>query len=156
MADKRYDIEIANFLYKELQTKMPKKTGEMIRVALSSNRVYSKTTSKETHFKIGNTNAEKKVPYYHILEDAQRISYPNRGTKQTKGKQVSLPADERDFSQARYRRELRFKSEEEKKSYEGNSYINKHYHYIEKIIKNACIDYAHKNNFKLKITRRVK
>ena len=63
MADKRYDIEIANLLYKELQTKMPKKTGEMIRVALSSNRVYSKTTSKETHFKIGNTNAEKKVPY---------------------------------------------------------------------------------------------
>ena len=156
MADNRYDIELAHLLYKELQTKMPKKTGEMIRISLLNNRIDSKTTIKETHFKIGNDNAEKKVPYYHILEDAQRISYPNRGTKKTKGKQVSLPAEERDFSQARYRRELRFKSEEEKKSYEDNSYINKHYHYIEKIIKNACIDFAHKNNFKLKITRRVK
>ena len=73
MADKRYDIVIANLLYKELQTKMPQNTGKMISIALSSNRVYSKTTSKETHFKIGNTNAERKVPYYHILEDAQRI-----------------------------------------------------------------------------------
>lgn len=41
-------------------------------------------------FELGNYNAETKTPYYHILEDAQVISKPYRGTARTKGSQGSI------------------------------------------------------------------
>lgn len=41
-------------------------------------------------FEIGNEEAEKDYPHYHILEDAQVISKKNRATKRTSGSQASV------------------------------------------------------------------
>jgi hypothetical protein len=49
-------------------------------------------------FRLGNARSERIAPYYHILEDAQTIRMPNRGTAKTKGSQANRPRSKRDYS----------------------------------------------------------
>ena len=152
-----FNIALAEALKLALETKAPKKTGKLIQTAIKKNRIYTNTMTRTSRFKIGNRIAEEKAPHYHILEDAKRIHYPYKGTKQSKGKQDLVKnLRDRDYSNDRYRREPRFKSPQERNQYDQDTYENIHYHYIEKIIGETCRDFAKIHNMKLKITRRVR
>lgn len=158
-----FNIALAEALKLALETKAPKKTGKLIQTAIKKNRIYTNTMTRTSRFKIGNRIAEEKAPHYHILEDAKRIHYPYKGTKQSKGKQDLVKnLRDRDYSGDTYRREPRFKRYikgktiiyHDPKQYEEDTYENIHYHYIEKIIGETCRDFAKEHNMKLKIKRR--
>jgi hypothetical protein len=55
------------------------------------------------YFELGNENAERITPHYHILEDAKIIRMPSKGTKKSKGSQRTI-ADKakRDYGQLIY------------------------------------------------------
>jgi hypothetical protein len=69
----------------------------MLETALTDN-VIIHVSPEISYFHIGNPNAESKTPHYHILEDAQTIRMPGRGTKKTLGSQASKPKEKRDYS----------------------------------------------------------
>ena len=90
-------IEIATFIKQRLAETMPIETGHMINLSLNANQV-SGLGDKMAYFEIGNSYAEEKAPYYHILEDAEVIHKSNRGTKQSKGSQADImPLGQRNY-----------------------------------------------------------
>jgi hypothetical protein len=86
-------------------TKTPKedrRKPHMLDTALKPNVTF--ILSPDMHyFELGNENAERITPHYHILEDAKIIRFPNRGTKKSRGSQ-RLIADraKRDYGQFTY------------------------------------------------------
>lgn len=73
-------------------------------VALNKNNIVT-INDDLAYFEIGNEEAERKYPYYHILQDAPVIhkkktkTHPNWGaTKKSKGSQASVPPSKRDYS----------------------------------------------------------
>jgi hypothetical protein len=69
-----------------------------IDAALKENSITPLDRVGSYHFQIGNKNAERYAPHYHILEDAQTIRMPNRGTKKTLGSQAGKTKGKRDYS----------------------------------------------------------
>lgn len=81
--------------------KSPKrKVGKphILDIALKENAIMPLATPDSVYFRLGNARSERIAPYYHILEDAQTIRMPNRGTAKTKGSQASKPRSKRDYS----------------------------------------------------------
>lgn len=90
-------IEIATYIRQRLGETMPRETGYMINLSLNANQV-SGLGDKMAYFEIGNSYAEEKAPYYHILEDAEVIHKRDRGTKQSKGSQENItPLGQRNY-----------------------------------------------------------
>lgn len=110
-------------------------------------------------FEIGNDYAEEYYPYYHILEDAEVIRKKGKGTKKSRGSQALIEKlSDRDYAKVsfngktysrEYQRNVRGKRSlgskativvvgADGKRYRvnknANYYLNKHYHYIEKIL----------------------
>lgn len=110
-------------------------------------------------FEIGNDYAEENYPYYHILEDSEVIRKRGRGTEKSKGSQAEITKlSDRDYAKIsfngktysrEYQRNVRGKRSLASKSTiivagadgnryainkNANYYLNKHYHYIEKIL----------------------
>lgn len=110
-------------------------------------------------FEIGNDYAEENYPYYHILEDSEVIRKRGRGTEKSKGSQAEITKlSDRDYAKIsfngktysrEYQRNVREKRSLASKSTiivasadgnryainkNANYYLNKHYHYIEKIL----------------------
>jgi hypothetical protein len=86
-------------------TKTPKedrRKPHMRDLALKPNVTF--ILSPEMHyFELGNENAERLTPHYHILEDAKIIRMPNKGTKKSKGSQrVIADKAKRDYGQFTY------------------------------------------------------
>ena len=69
----------------------------MLETALTDN-VIIHVSPEISYFQLGNPNAESKTPHYHILEDAQTIRMPGRGTKKTLGSQAGKTKGKRDYS----------------------------------------------------------
>ena len=67
-------------------------------IALRENAIMPLATPDTVMFRLGNARSERIAPYYHILEDAQTIRMPNRGTAKTKGSQANRPRSKRDYS----------------------------------------------------------
>lgn len=116
-------------------------------------------------FEIGNDYAEEYYPYYHILEDTPYIRKRNKATDKTKGSQAKVEKrSQRDYNiisfngktfSREYARNVRGKrnrldqvshwvtSTDGKQVFvnrESNSYLNEHYHYIEKMMNNVILD----------------
>lgn len=116
-------------------------------------------------FEIGNDYAEEYYPYYHILEDTPYIRKRNKATDKTKGSQAKVEKrSQRDYNiisfngktfSREYARNVRGKrnrldqvshwvtSADGKQVFvnrESNSYLNEHYHYIEKMMSNVILD----------------
>ena len=134
-------------------------TPEHIRdVALKRNPIVNVDENTIT-FDIGNEFAEEKYPYYHILEDAYAIRKRGRATKKTRGKQAeverradrnyALPMWNGKTFVKEYQRNVRgsrnrlksvsrwvenARGEKEFINREANSYLNTHYHYIERTL----------------------
>lgn len=90
--------DFAKSLKQRLIDFMPTDTGEMKTNALGLNPIMSIGDMKV--FEIGSARAEREVPYYHILEDAQVISKRGKGTKRTKGSQDTIATkSKRDYGQ---------------------------------------------------------
>lgn len=110
-------------------------------------------------FDIGNEESEKTYPYYHILEDAPVIRKRGKGTTKTRGSQAKVEdKGKRDYNRItwngktlskEYSRNVRGKRLDLTKishyvvdgngevkfiNREANSYLNTHYHYIEKMM----------------------
>jgi hypothetical protein len=86
-------------------TKTPKedrRKPHMRDTALKPNVTY--ILSPDMHyFDLGNENAERITPHYHILEDAKIIRMPYRGTKKSKGSQrLIADKEKRDYGQFTY------------------------------------------------------
>ena len=114
---------------------------------------------------IGNNYAEEHYPYYHILEDAPYIRKRGRATNKTRGSQAKVEKkSDRDYNRVKwngktftkeYSRNVRgarnrldnvsrWVADENGEiqfiNREANSYLNKHYHYIERILENGILD----------------
>ncbi len=110
-------------------------------------------------FEIGNEQAERTAPHYHILEDAKVIANPGRGTKKSKGSQALIAnRAKRDYSveisvpgTTKTTQEYRPSFKEGRRSYQSSQMLltnknfearnqskpyryNKHYAYIERIL----------------------
>lgn len=102
-------------------------------------------------FELGNEESEEFYPYYHILEDAQVIKKRERANKKTRGSQSELPPKERNYniykidvdSKGRmtqnyeYKKNVRGKRtkiDEQGLAKDSDSYVNRHYRYIERIL----------------------
>ena len=110
-------------------------------------------------FDMGNEESEKTYPYYHILEDAPVIRKRGKGTTKTRGSQAKVEdKGKRDYNRVtwngktltkEYSRNVRGKrlglsnishyvvdgnGEVKFINREANSYLNTHYHYIEKMM----------------------
>lgn len=133
-----------------------KNNREIRDVAFKDNAtIFSENT---TIFEIGNENAERNYPYYHILQDSPVIRKRNKGTTKTKGSQAKVEnLGQRDYGKVEwngktftkeYQRNVRGKrnrlnsvshwstnanGERIWVNRESNAYINEHYHYIEKM-----------------------
>jgi hypothetical protein len=87
-------------------TKTPKedrRKPHMRDIALKPNVTF--ILSPDMHyFDLGNENAERITPHYHILEDAKIIRMPYRGTKKSKGSQALIGRkSDRDYGAVSYR-----------------------------------------------------
>lgn len=85
----------------ELMIGRKRKAGKphMLQVALKQNNYVLLDPSTE-YFEIGNEDAERTAPQYHILEDAKVIRMPYRGTKKSKGSQrLVKDLGKRDYGQ---------------------------------------------------------
>jgi hypothetical protein len=127
-------------------------------VALKNN--YITVVSPDVQvFELGNEQAERTAPQYHILEDAKVIANPGRGTKKSRGSQAKV-ADKakRDYSvetpvanKTTTTQEYRPSFKEGRRSYQTTQMLltnknyearneskpyryNKHYAYIERIL----------------------
>jgi hypothetical protein len=78
-------------------TKRKKDKPHMLDVALKENNIQM-ISPDVVYFELGNENAERLAPHYHILEDSKTIRMPNRGTTTTKGSQATKPKNKRDYS----------------------------------------------------------
>lgn len=68
-------------------------------VAMGQNTPGIAISPTSYYFEIGNENAEKRTPHYHILEDAKVIRNPGKGTKESRGSQAGVrPKSKRDYS----------------------------------------------------------
>jgi hypothetical protein len=110
-------------------------------------------------FEIGNEQAERTAPQYHILEDAKVIANPGKGTKKSKGSQALIAnRAKRDYSveipiagSTKTTQEYRPSFKEGRRSYQSSQMLlsnknfnvrfqksafryNKHYAYIERIL----------------------
>jgi hypothetical protein len=110
-------------------------------------------------FEIGNEQAERTAPQYHILEDAKVIANPGKGTKKSKGSQALIAnRAKRDYSveilvpgTTKTTQEYRPSFKEGRRSYQSSQMLltnknfearsqskpyryNKHYAYIERIL----------------------
>ena len=115
-------------------------------------------------FEIGNDYAEEFYPYYHILEDSPYIRKRNKGTSKTKGSQAKVEKlSARDYNiisfngktyTKEYARNVRGKRNRLDSvdhyttdssgrivlvNREANTYLNEHYHYIEKMMNNVIL-----------------
>lgn len=112
-------------------------------------------------FEIGNRDAEEYTPHYHILEDAQKIKNPTKGTKETKGSQEQRKYKySRDYGRVSYRvnskgekilhQEYRDSKFRDKLYEEGTYRENKHYQWIERLLESVVDDIATKIGAELK------
>ena len=120
-------------------------------VAFQKNQTYI-LDSETQMFEIGNGYAEEYYPYYHILEDTPYIRKRNKGTDKTKGSQAKVEKrSQRDYNiisfngktfSREYTRNVRGKRNrlDQVSRRESNSYLNEHYHYIEKMMNNVILD----------------
>ena len=141
------------------------KYNEMIRdVAFQKNKTYALDNDTNV-FEIGNDYAEEYYPYYHILEDTPYIRKRDKATSKTQGSQAKVEKkSQRDYNiisfngktySREYARNVRGKRNRlDKVSHwttdasgkrvfinrESNSYLNEHYHYIEKMMNNVILD----------------
>lgn len=154
-----------------------KEHNEMIRdIAFKNNPTFM--IDEETNaFEIGNEYAEEYYPYYHILEDSPYIRKRDKATTKTKGSQAKVEKrSQRDYNiisfngktfSREYSRNVRGKRNRlDKVSHwatssdgelvwlnrESNSYLNTHYHYIEKMMNEVIIDQL-AFDFNLKVRR---
>ena len=105
MAD--FDLQtFANRLREELQNHFPYGTGRplskmkkahMRDLGFSCN-FNIQLTPNSLYFEFGNEQAERFTPHYHILEDAQVIHKPYRGTKKSRGSQQFVDPSFRDYN----------------------------------------------------------
>ena len=124
-------------------------------VALGINKI-EKINDNMYYFEIGNDFAERKYPYYHILEDSPVIRKRGRATNKSGGSQMEIVLmSNRDFNivswngktfTKEYSRNVRGKRNHvinkstryiaggEKINLEARTYENKHYHYIERTL----------------------
>lgn len=124
-------------------------------VALGINEIHY-ISNDIIYFEIGNDYAERKYPYYHILEEAPVIRKRGKGTKKSGGSQMEIALmSNRDFNivsfngktfTKEYARNIRGKRNRvvdnstryigggEKINLKANSYENKHYRYIERTL----------------------
>ena len=137
------------------EQKHPNRTEHIKDIAFMKNGV-TYINDKLIVFEIGNEEAERKYPYYHILEDSPVIRKRERADKYTKGSQDKVKNKvKRDYSiisfngktySKEYQKNVRGmrKSVIDKATYftyngkqrirhqeESKNYINKHYHYLE-------------------------
>lgn len=116
-------------------------------------------------FDIGSEYAEENYPYYHILQDAQYIHKRNRGTEKSLGSQAKITnLSKRDYGRVRFNGKTYSKEYDKnirgernkvvsnstkyvysngklmKVNLEANSYVNIHYHYIDKIL-DYCVPF---------------
>lgn len=111
-------------------------------------------------FDIGNVFSEEKYPYYHILEDAPTIRKRGRSTAKTRGSQAYVEnLGQRNYNNVswngktlskEYSRNVRGKrlnlsrvshwQDGKFVNREANSYLNVHYHYIEKMLDEGILD----------------
>lgn len=152
-----------NFPYEDEQIKMSKHFNKPLHirdVAFMDNKVEYIDENKRS-FDIGNYYAEKEYPYYHILQDAEVIKKKYRGTAQTKGSQDKIKdRGLRDYNRVtfngktfsrEYAKNVRGARSKANKILEPKLeyikgeyrvkrdsmqtyYVNKHYHYIDKIL----------------------
>ena len=165
----------------KFNAKHKKRHSRMREIALEQNTIIP-IGSDKIYFELGNPQAEKDYPFYHILEQAEVISKRWRGTKGTLGSQASI-ADlgSRDYGQwtmktnkngkttmfQEYSKNVRGKrskvggatrtitdsrGREMKINRESKYYVNKHYHYIENILETFLLDQL-ANEFNLKRKR---
>lgn len=168
--------DFAQTLKNELAKNFPRDTGEMVENALVRNPIMR--FGNTCIFEVGSYHAEKNVPYYHILEDAQVISKSGRSTASSRGSQANISElGKRDYgiiSKSRsnnifqeYRKNVRgSRSKVGKAQYyewttnykryvvnrESKYYVNIHYHYIERALETKVLDRL-ANTFNLKRTR---
>lgn len=94
------DMEMnAKFPFDTKTPKEDRRKPHMKDLALKPNVTY--ILSPEMHyFELGNENAERQTPHYHILEDAKIIRNPYKGTKKTLGSQRTIKdRSKRDYGQ---------------------------------------------------------
>ena len=145
------------------RTKHKKRPQHIRDVAFKNNPIIAGENTRT--FEIGNTLSEEKYPYYHILEDAPVIRKRDKGTSKTRGSQASIEKlGERDYNRItwngktytkEYARNVRgSRSRVSKVSHwgtneagenifvnrEANSYLNVHYHYIERMLNDGILD----------------
>lgn len=124
-------------------------------------------------FDIGSAESEAKYPYYHILEDSQVIRVRGKGTKTSKGSQDKISDKQaRDYGRVNWNGKTF--TQEYKKNVRGvrskigksrqyfvdsdgqvfrineksNSYVNRHYHYIERTLDETLPFVAQEFNLK--------
>jgi hypothetical protein len=97
------DMEMnAQFPFDTKTPKEDRRKPHMRDLALKANVTY--LISPELHyFELGNENAERQTPHYHILEDAKIIRMPYKGTKKSLGSQRFIKdRGQRDYGQFIY------------------------------------------------------
>jgi hypothetical protein len=133
------------------------------------------TTNLETRtFDIGSEYAELVYPYYHILQDSEVIHKRNQATKRSKGSQDKISdKSARDYGRVNWNGKTY--TQEYKKNVRGgrskktkrliyirgeyyeygkdDTYVNIHYHYIDRILDSTLPWIAHE--FGMKISRKV-
>ena len=148
-------------------------------LAMGQNTPGIAITPTSYYFEIGNTNAEKRTPHYHILEDAKIIRNPYQGTKESRGSQANIrPRGKRDYSVgtfdstgtfvseyrpsfAKGRRsydligDKQWKKENNRKFFKTQNKFryNEHYAYIERILEKELPDVASALSLKLSTSR---
>lgn len=122
------------------------------------------------YFDLGNDFAERKYPYYHILEDMPIIRKRGQASEKSKGSQMDIALmSNRDFNLVtfngktftkEYNKNVRGKRKQVvdnstryvsgvKINSNSNSYENKHYHYIERIMNVTLPFVAETNGLKM-------
>lgn len=161
-----------------LKQRKHKKTPQHIRdVAFFKNEM--SISENIITFDIGNEYSEENYPYYHILQDAYAIKKKGKGTKKSKGSQAEIQdLKSRNYGFVQWNGKT-FTKEYQKNvrgsrnrlasishwatmnngnrifiNRESNSYLNVHYHYIEKTL-NAYLDFI-AQEFGLKRGRTMK
>ena len=145
-----------NTVYMQTRSAKHPKTPMPVRdVALGINEIHY-ISDDIIYFEIGNDYAERKYPYYHILEEAPVIRKRGKGTKKSGGSQMEIALmSNRDFNivnwgnktfTKEYARNVRGNRKRvvdkstryiaggEKINLQANSYENKHYRYIERTL----------------------
>lgn len=142
--------------------------------SISQSRVFEQDMNS---FEIGNEQMEIMHPYFHILNDSPYIRKRNMGSDKTHGSQAKVEKGKRDYNVVawngktfvkEYQRNVRgsrnrtnkvshwitnSNGEKEFINRDSNTYVNEHYHYIEKILDNIVDDLA--SMYGLKAQRKV-